>query len=37
MRPVFWSTIGFIVVAGLLILAAHYIFTNPLKQLDNGE
>lgn len=37
MRPVFWNTIGFIVVAGLLILAANYFFTNPLKQLSNGK
>ncbi|GEM_PF-6092098 len=37
MRPVFWNTIGFIVVAGLLIIAANYFFTEPLKQLDNGK
>lgn len=37
MRPVFWNVIGFIVVAGLFIITAHYFFINPLKRLEGGE
>ena len=37
MRPVFWNVIGFIVIAGLFIITAHYFFTNPLKQLQDGQ
>lgn len=37
MRPIFWNVIGFIVVASLLVVAANYFFTNPLKQLQDGK